>query len=119
MQLIDKKAALKAIYLAGELINKYGGRFYEGKFYGCQSAYEIIKDMPTVEERKHGHWIEHPEHPIGDCSVCGERVPIYSGSKKYKICPSCVAFLVNPNEHTKVRKINSFIKTNHLENAYE
>lgn len=26
---------------------------------------------------------------------------------------------VNPNEHTKVRKINSFIKTNHLENAYE
>lgn len=51
MELIDKKAALKAIYLAGELINKYGGRFYEGKFYGCQSAYEIIKDMPTVEER--------------------------------------------------------------------
>lgn len=45
MELIDKKAALKALYLAGELINKYGGRFYEGKFYGCQSAYEIIKDM--------------------------------------------------------------------------
>lgn len=44
-----------------------------------------------VEERKHGHWIEHPEHPIGDCSVCGERVPIYSGSKKYKICPYCGA----------------------------
>lgn len=51
MELIDKKAALKALYLAGELINKYGGRFYEGKFYGYQSAYEIIKDMPTVEER--------------------------------------------------------------------
>lgn len=28
-------------------------------------------------------------------------------------------WMVNPNEHTKVRKINSFIKTNHLENAYE
>lgn len=56
MELIDKKAALKAIYLAGELIKKYGGRFYEGKFYGCQSAYEIINDMSTVEERKQGCW---------------------------------------------------------------
>lgn len=51
----------------------------------------LIDEAPTVEERKHGHWIEHSEHPIGDCSVCGERVPIYSGSKKYKICPYCGA----------------------------
>lgn len=51
----------------------------------------LIDETPTVEERKHGHWIEHPEHPIGDCSVCGERVPIYSGSKKYKNCPYCGA----------------------------
>ncbi len=49
--------------------------------------------MPVVEERKRGHWIEHPEHPIGDCSVCGERVPIYSGSKKYKSCPYCGAIM--------------------------
>lgn len=53
----------------------------------------LIDEAPTVEERKHGHWIEHPEHPIGDCSVCGERVPIYSGSKKYKICPYCGAIM--------------------------
>lgn len=53
----------------------------------------ILDEAPIVEERKHGHWIEHPEHPIGDCSVCGERVPIYSGSKKYKICPYCGAIM--------------------------
>lgn len=53
----------------------------------------LIEQAPTVEERKRGHWIEHPEHPIGDCSVCGERVPIYSGSKKYKICPYCGAIV--------------------------
>lgn len=53
----------------------------------------LIDEAPTVEERKRGHWIEHPEHPIGDCSVCGERVPIYSGSKKYKICPYCGAIM--------------------------
>lgn len=54
---------------------------------------DVIDEAPTVEERKRGHWIEHPEHPIGDCSVCGERVPIYSGSKKYKICPYCGAIM--------------------------
>lgn len=47
MELIDKKAALKAIYLAGETIKEYSGRFYEGKFNGLQCAYEIINDMPT------------------------------------------------------------------------
>lgn len=57
----------------------------------------LIDKAPTVEERKHGHWIEHPEHPICDCSVCGERVPIYSGSKKYKICPYCGAKMDGDN----------------------
>lgn len=35
---------------------------------------------------------------LGDCSVCGERVHIYThnihgGSKKYKICPYCGAIM--------------------------
>lgn len=59
----------------------------------CDRCGRLIDEAPTGEERKHGHWIEHPEHPIGDCSVCGERVPIYSGSKKYKICPYCGAIM--------------------------
>ena len=33
-ELIDKKAALKALYLAGEAIKEYSGRFYEGKNKG-------------------------------------------------------------------------------------
>lgn len=65
--------------------------FYDGLKAGYQSAADRLDTMPVVEERQHGHWIEHSEHPIGDCSVCGERVPIYSGSKKYKICPYCGA----------------------------
>ena len=83
MELIDKKAALKALYLAGELINKYGGRFYEGKFYGCQSAYEIIKDMPTVEERDKGYWIDI-NLDTSICSVC--RNP---QEDETKYCPEC------------------------------
>lgn len=38
--------------------------------------------------------------------------------KRYRFIAG-LKWTVNPNEHTKVRKINSFIKTNHLENAYE
>lgn len=65
---------------------------------GIESVLEYANELPVVEERKHGYWIEHPEHPIGDCSVCGERVPIYTynihgGSKKYKICPYCGAIM--------------------------
>lgn len=41
MELIDKKAALKALYLAGEAIKEYSGRFYEGKFNGYQWQPEI------------------------------------------------------------------------------
>lgn len=67
--------------------------FITGVKSGYESAGYWIDEAPTVEERKRGHWIEHPEHPIGDCSVCGERVPIYSGSKKYKICPYCGAIM--------------------------
>lgn len=67
--------------------------FITGVKNGYESAGYWIDEAPTVEERKRGHWIEHPKHPIGDCSVCGERVPIYSGSKKYKICPYCGAIM--------------------------
>lgn len=104
-----------------ELADKTG--FFEGIRMGYESAVHFVEQAPTVEERKRGHWIEHPEHPIGDCSVCGERVPIYSSTAAVKNIKSALTagllWMVNPNEHTKVRKINSFIKTNHLENAYE
>ena len=90
MRLIDAdKAKAELLRMVGDI---HGwGEFFDGIRSGYQSAADKLDTMPTVEERKHGHWIEHAEHPIGDCSVCGERVPIYSGSKKYKICPYCGA----------------------------
>lgn len=90
MRLIDAdKAKAELLRMVGDI---HGwGEFFDGIRSGYQSAADRLDTMPVVEERKHGHWIEHSEHPIGDCSVCGERVPIYSGSKKYKICPYCGA----------------------------
>lgn len=78
-----------------ELVERFGVTVPEAlDILNNRNILEIVcKYEHSVEERKHGHWIEHPEHPIGDCSVCGERVPIYSGSKKYKICPYCGAIM--------------------------
>lgn len=92
MRLIDADALKEKFQ---ECINSItvSDPFITGVKNGYESAGYWIDEAPTVEERKHGHWIEHPEHPIGDCSVCGERVPIYSGSKKYKICPYCGAIM--------------------------
>lgn len=88
MKLIDKDAL--SMELMNEVLNAYAKADF--RFAHALNVFQgLIDKAPTVEERKHGHWIEHPEHPIGDCSVCGERVPIYSGSKKYKNCPYCGA----------------------------
>lgn len=91
MELIDKNALVKYLEGMGNEIYAVNDEYFLGQKTGLAKAVSVILIFPTVEERKHGHWIEHHEHPIGDCSVCGERVPIYSGSKKYKNCPYCGA----------------------------
>lgn len=94
MKLIDKDAL--SMELMNEVLNAYAKADF--RFAHALNVFQgLIDKAPTVEERKHGHWIEHPEHPICDCSVCGERVPIYSGSKKYKICPYCGAKMDGDN----------------------
>lgn len=116
MELINREA-LKAELLKNveELADKTG--FFEGIRMGYESALYFVDKAPTITSDdtdepdyttvymvgyedakakyspKVGKWIEHPEHPIGDCSVCGERVPIYAGSKRYKICPYCGAIM--------------------------
>lgn len=90
MKLIDKDAL--SMELMNEVLNAYAKADF--RFAHALNVFQgLIDKAPTVEERKHGYWIEHPEHPVGDCSICGERVPIYSGSKKYKICPYCGAIM--------------------------
>lgn len=92
MRLIDKEQAQKMLL---DLVSRvhFRGAYFAGIRDAYESAADRLDTLPVVEERKHGYWIEHPEHPIGDCSVCGERVPIYGGSKRYKICPYCGAIM--------------------------
>jgi hypothetical protein len=91
MELIDKKAALKALYLAGEAIKEYSGRFYEGKFNGYQCAYELINDMPAEKERDKGHWIDIT-FDASMCSVC-QNIEEY----ETKYCPECGAKMDGDN----------------------
>ncbi|WP_418809767.1 hypothetical protein [Phascolarctobacterium faecium] len=96
MELIDKEQTKKMLLDIDSHVKSHGvylGTYFDGVKAGYQSAAACLDTLPVVEERKHGYWIEHPEHPVGDCSICGERVPIYSGSKKYKICPYCGAIM--------------------------
>lgn len=96
MKMIDKKAALEKIYLAGEHIKEYSGRFYEGKFNGLQCAYEIINDMSTVEERKHGRWVRH--NNIIACSECIWDMYWEEGNTKLNYCPYCGAIMDGKDE---------------------
>lgn len=80
MQLIDRdklRAALEnAIKSSEDNNNTITGWHYRA---GLKSALVCLMNVPVVEERKHGHWIETNEYYTGayeslyyyKCSVCG------------------------------------------------
>ena len=51
---------------------------------------EIIENYPTIEERKHGHWIELNPHDEQNnfiqCSVCGSKFGLYSQGNYCQEC---------------------------------
>lgn len=53
----------------------------------------LLVNAPTVEERKHGHWIEHPTlFGTWVCSECGMTIyNFYKADKLYIYCPKCGA----------------------------
>lgn len=55
----------------------------------------LIDETPTVEERKHGHWIELEPDKYGNfiqCSVCDSKFGLYS---KDNYCQACGAIMEN------------------------
>lgn len=67
MRLIDAdKAKAELLRIAGDI---HGwGEFFDGIRGGYRSAADKLDTMPTVEERKHGHWVRH--NNIIACSEC-------------------------------------------------
>lgn len=65
--------------------------FITGVKNGYESAEYWIDEAPTVEERKHGHWIDLEPDNKGNfiqCSECGEKFGLYS---KGNYCLECGA----------------------------
>ena len=50
---------------------------------------DVIDEAPTVEERKHGHWVRH--NNIIACSECIWDMYWEEGNTKLNYCPYCGA----------------------------
>lgn len=58
--------------------------FMEGVKNGYRLALMHIKNAPTVEERKHGEWVDNHNGTF-TCTECGEK------HSKSNFCPNCGA----------------------------
>lgn len=69
------------------------GKYYNGKKSAYLNAANLIDEAPTVEERKHGHWIE--KHLAGNttitCSCC--KTLVITNSTIFAYCPYCGAIM--------------------------
>lgn len=97
MNLIDKDALMEILTTA---IRNMKGM---AKFLDAEDDPEIqmeikaytdiangVNDMPTIEERKKGKWIEFPNHYAYKCSECGRIIETVDGKsnvcKHYPYC---------------------------------
>lgn len=92
MRLIDAdKAKAELLRMVGDI---HGwGEFFDGIRSGYQSAADKLDTMPTVEERKQGHWIFIERDKYNNfiqCSVCESKFGLYS---KDNYCQSCGAIM--------------------------
>jgi len=96
-ELISKEQAM-AYPLSYEHYDKVHGSI---KFInGVESYRDYIDGLPTVEERKHGHWIYDSECECYYCSNCGAAaLNNYRGlSTKSEFCPNCGAIMNEDSE---------------------
>ena len=68
MKLIDADAAkAELLRMVGDI---HGwGEFFDGIRSGYQSAADRLDTMPTVEERKHGHWEGGGAYNCSNCKA--------------------------------------------------
>lgn len=83
MRLIDADALIKKLRQNKKTVKSgIGGMYTAGMLAGIDFAGVTVTQAPTVEERKHGHWIYTDAYYAGlecvlhyyKCSVCGEEI---------------------------------------------
>lgn len=95
MRLIDADALIKKLRQNKKTVKSgIGGMYTAGMLAGIDFAGVTVTQAPTVEERKHGRWIEiNPKNGKGfyRCSVCGGVVCWLFGDGNY--CQDCGAVM--------------------------
>ena len=68
-------------------LDKYG----EGKMMSANIVKTVIANIPVVEEKPQGEWVEgyHDGFTTHDCSICGHSKE--STHLQYNFCPNCGA----------------------------
>ena len=95
MELIDREALkTKLEKNIEDLADKTG--FFEGIKLGYESAVHFVEQAPTVEERKHGHWIRH--NNIIACSECIWDMYWAERNTELNYCPNCGAIMDGETE---------------------
>lgn len=85
MRLIDKDAL--SMELMNEVLNAYAKADF--RFAHALNVFQgLIDKAPTVEERKHGRWI-NPKAWHVECSECHHVLEFICDVKNY--CPNCGA----------------------------
>ena len=87
MGVISKEDVLKKIeyHQSNKVINRMK------TIYALEMLKSDIEDIPEIEERKEGEWIDYnpnePLDPRETCSVCGNTEALHKGN----FCPNCGA----------------------------
>lgn len=91
MRLIDADALKNKMLECSKNCFSYGAYddYYTGREYAYLDAADLIDEAPTVEKRKHGHWLRH--NNIIACSECIWDMYWEEGNTELNYCPSCGA----------------------------
>lgn len=100
MRLIDADALRAAMYHEAMEKDSNDQRWDSGCWIRYRMFERVVDSMPSIEERKNGHWIIHIiEYRLGrfnECSECGYLTPeyvCYKGYHAWNFCPRCGAFM--------------------------
>lgn len=86
MELISRDEAMR---LLKEDLDASRSRGDDERADACLHHYIDISNLPTIEERKEGHWgYTDDMYETFICSVCGFDTEDY---EKYNYCPNCGA----------------------------
>lgn len=89
MELISRDEAMR---LLKEDLDASRSRGDDERADACLHHYIDISNLPTVEERKEGEWID-AGWDGEKCSLCGWSIDDTYYSKQFNFCPNCGAYM--------------------------